>query len=571
MVGYFLVLPLIVLFVSSFIKEGFFAKFTTVYHSLLAIFCIVINIIDLELFNQWGSKINAQFFIYLENPMEAMNSSASSPVFTLVIIGLSQFLIFVFINKKLFSFLKQGKINFKWFIIPFLLLLQGLSFLAIRGGVGTIPNNQSVAYFSNNNSLNNASLNSVWNYFYFVFTGDDLSYSTFNLFDEGELQDFKDKLKVEDTSEEASFLKSSVKKPNVVIVVLESWAADVVSCLESKETLTPYFDSLSANGLLFTNCYATGLRTDKGISAVLSGFPAQSDASAIMYPEKSLKMPSLLKEFKGYSSLFVYGGDPSFANMKIYIQNMGFHSIMDKSNFSESEQNSKWGAHDGVMLKKSVDWMNDLKTPFFSTILTLSSHEPFETPIATIYKGKDNISKFKNSIMYSDKSIHEFMEKCKKQEWYNNTVFVFVADHGRETGVKYPIRFHPGFYKIPLLVYSPLLQDSLSGKRDNSLVSQTDIPAIMEDLFSMKWKGVFNYSISPLSKKKREYVYYAYYNGAAVLQNDTAAYYDNISKKEFAITFTDSTKFVAPEITKKAKLYQQTVMEHFFKLSKNNK
>ena len=551
-------------------KRDIFSKFTIVYHILLAVLCIVINIIDLELFNQWGSKINAQFFIYLKNPMEAVNSSASSPVITLLFIGLSQFFIFLLINKRLFTYLKQEEKQFKWISIPVFLVLQVLSLFVIRGGVGTIPNNQSVAYFSNDNSLNNASLNSVWNYFYFIFTGDDLSYSTFKIYDKKELQDFKNSLKV-DNLRVQGLLNNSVEKPNVVIVVLESWAADVVSCLGSKEKLTPYFDGLSANGLLFTNCYATGVRTDKGISAVLSGFPAQSDASAIMYPEKSLKLPSLLREFKGYSSLFVYGGDPSFANMKIYIQNMGFNSIMDKSNFSKVEQNSKWGAHDGVMLNRSVDWINELKQPFFSTILTLSSHEPFETPIAISYEGKDNISKFKNSIMYSDKSIHEFMEKCKRQEWFKNTVFLFIADHGRETGVKYPIRFHPGFYKIPLMIYSPLLNDSLVGRRDSSLASQTDIPAILEDLFAKEWESNFRYSVSPFSRQKRDYVYYAYYDGAAVLQNDTAAYYDNISKKEFAITSSDSIKFEAPEIAKKAKLYQQTVMEHFFKLSQNSK
>jgi len=495
---------------------------------------ITINIIDLELFNQWGSKINAQFFVYLKNPMEAINSSASSPIFTLVLIGLVQFLIFIILNKKLFKYLKKEKTSFSWGIIPVFLFLQAISVLSIRGGLGTIPNNQSVAYFSNDNSLNNASLNSVWNYFYFIFTGDDLSYSEFELYSEQELNQFKKSL-VHSGLPVLNLLKESAKEPNVVFIVLESWASDVVSCLNSKEVLTPYFDSLSKEGLLFTNCFATGVRTDKGISAVLSGFPAQSDASAIMYPEKSLKLPSLLKEFDGYSSLFVYGGDPSFANMKIYIQNMGFMSIMDKSNFSKSEQNSKWGAHDGIVLDKSVDWINELKQPFFSTILTLSSHEPFEVPMENKYKGSDNISKFKNSIIYSDKSIHEFMQNCKKQSWFANTVFVFVADHGRETGTEYPIRFHPGFYKIPLLVYSPLLSDSLVGKRDSALVSQTDIPAIVGDLFSKRMKSTYTYSMSPFAEKTRDYIYYAYYNGAAVFQNDTAAYYDNISKMDFAI------------------------------------
>ena len=119
------------------------------------------------------------------------------------------------------------------------------------------------------------------------------------------------------------------------------------------------------------------------------------------------------------------------------------------------------------------------------------------------------------------------------------------------------------------MIYSPLLKDSLKGRREISLVSQTDVPAILENIKGEKFQDDFTYSISPFNERQREFVYYAYYDGAAVFKNDTAVYYDNISKLDFAITVTDSTKFKAPNLAKKAKLYQQTVMEDFFNLSKN--
>lgn len=564
---YFIVLPILFLTLSSWRPGNYRYTVLKVYHLLISAFFALVHIIDLELFKEWGSKINAQFYVYLETPKEALASSGSAPITLLILIGLANVLLIYLAHNRFMSFLKTTNHRLKWLHIPVIILLIGLAFLGIRGGVGTIPNNQSVAYYSTNNTLNNAALNSVWNSFYFLFNGKNLSYASFNYYTEKEVNAFHNHLQ-KTKAKGKTILIDSKQQPNVVLVVLESWAADVVSSLESKENLTPNFDALAAKGLLYTECYSTGVRTDKGISAVLSGFPAQSDASAIMFPEKSLRMPSILKEFKDYSSLFVYGGDPSFANMKIYIQNMGFQEIKDKTHFSKAEQNSKWGAHDGVVLSKSIEWMNAKQQPFFSTILTLSSHEPFEVPMDQKYPGNKNTDKFKNSIIYSDQALGEFMKQCAKQDWFENTVFLFVADHGRETGVEYPVKFHPGFYKIPLMVFSPLLSKEYMGLRDSQLVSQTDVPALLLDIFEISNPSQYLYSSSPLDSIKRKYVYFAYYDGVGVYDKKNANYYDNISQKDYCIQGMDSTKTRNSELTYKAKLYQQTVMRDYFNLSK---
>ena len=132
----------------------------------------------------------------------------------------------------------------------------------------------------------------------------------------------------------------------------------------------------------------------------------------------------------GYHTSFYYGGELEFANMKSYLMGSGFKHFVSKGNFDSKDQNSKWGAHDGVVMQKIQNYLNNQKSPFFTTWLTLSSHEPYETPVEPIIKGSDNESLFLNSLHYSDTVVSEFIEHCKKQPFWKNTLIIIVADHG---------------------------------------------------------------------------------------------------------------------------------------------
>ncbi|MCR6720928.1 MAG: sulfatase-like hydrolase/transferase [Chitinophagaceae bacterium] len=143
--------------------------------------------------------------------------------------------------------------------------------------------------------------------------------------------------------------------------------------------MTPRFNQLLNEGIYFDNLYASGDRTNKGVPAVLSGYPAMPNTTIIHNPAKSAKLNTLTQELaaKGYTTSFIYGGEPEFANIKSYLVHAGFNTILGRNDFSEKDMNSKWGAHDGVVMERVMKELEQQTSPFFTTWLTLSSHEPF--------------------------------------------------------------------------------------------------------------------------------------------------------------------------------------------------
>src|SRR6185436_20535532 len=167
-------------------------------------------------------------------------------------------------------------------------------------------------------------------------------------------------------------------QPNVVIIILESFTADVVAELAGEKNVAPAFNQLAKDGLLFTNVYASGFRTDQGIVSVISGFPAIPSYSIMRNIEKSAKLPSLADYFrkKNYATSFYYGGSTDFSNMRSYLINSRFEKIINEHDFDAHALRNKWGVHDEFVLDKQGIEMNTMAKPFFSVIMTLSCHEP---------------------------------------------------------------------------------------------------------------------------------------------------------------------------------------------------
>ena len=180
----------------------------------------------------------------------------------------------------------------------------------------------------------------------------------------------------------------------------------------------PYLDQIAQENLSFLECYASGDRTEKGLISVLSAYPAQPLSSVIVFPEKMQKLPSVLNDFKkeNYNTSFIYGGDIEFASMKSYLVVNQTDLILDVKNFESQYKTSKWGVHDEYLFSKAQETLKQVKEPFFTGILTLSSHEPYDVP--KTYQGikKDEWFKYKNSIRYTDECLNNFIEFCKTQK-----------------------------------------------------------------------------------------------------------------------------------------------------------
>jgi phosphoglycerol transferase MdoB-like AlkP superfamily enzyme len=164
--------------------------------------------------------------------------------------------------------------------------------------------------------------------------------------------------------------------------------------------------------------------------------------------------------------------------MKTYLLSGGFNQLTGKDDFPSDAMNSKWGAHDGVVLSRQTAELDTVSEPFFSVLLTLSTHEPFEVPVTTPFNGAGEPELFKKAAWYTDLSLREYFTSIQSKKWFDNTIFVLVADHGHRLPLDRAYE-DPKIRRIPLLIWSPLLADSLKGKTIEATGTQHDIPATL--------------------------------------------------------------------------------------------
>jgi phosphoglycerol transferase MdoB-like AlkP superfamily enzyme len=414
------------------------------------------------------------------------------------------------------------------FIGALAILIITLSLIIpIRGGFQLAPMNQSAVFYSTNPVLNNTAINLPWN---FVQSLLEKNYETTNPFvsmDASRAAQTVSQLYME-TGKSPRLVKDN---PNVVLIIWESFTAKSVKELGGKDKVTPEFSRLIKEGILFSNIYASGDRSDKGLAAILAAYPAQPTTSIITNPAKAQRLPAISTELKsrGYHTSFYYGGEPEFANIKSFLLNHDFDKLITKSDFEEKYWNSKWGAHDEIVLDRLLEDLNAEKQPFFSTIFTLSSHEPFEIPIPRPFPGDDRQTLFLNSLFYTDQCIGKFIKKAKKTNWWNNTIFIIIADHGHpypsETGVPLHI---PDEFHIPMLWLGGALNTS---EQVNTLIgSQTDLANTLLHQMNI-YTRKFPFSKDLLNDETLPFAYYAFNNGFGYVKPEKQVVMDNISGK----------------------------------------
>jgi phosphoglycerol transferase MdoB-like AlkP superfamily enzyme len=352
-----------------------------------------------------------------------------------------------------------------------LLAVTALMFVPIRGSFSVAPMNTGFVYFHRTKAYaNHAAINVVWNFLYNLSKNTTLKYPEDFLPKEVAEQYFLELHPQHDTTATRLW---KTDRPNIILFILESFTADVIEPLGGMPGIAPNLNQLCTEGVLFTNIYASGDRTDKGLISILSGYPAQPVTSIIKNPAKTQRLPYLNHYMLdlGYNTSFVYGGDIDFANFRSYLTNSRFDHITSDEDFPEEYNQSKWGVHDHIVFQQALQECDTARQPFFKVILSLSSHEPFDVPMVAKFPGKDGESLFINSCYYTDRCIGEFIIKAKASDWWDNTVVIFIADHGHR---------HPGNkelkdkerYRIPLLmVGGAVKQDAIIEK----FASQTDL------------------------------------------------------------------------------------------------
>ena len=510
---------------------------------------------DLELYANWGFRLDATPLQYLSTPGEMVASTAAAPLFTLTLIAIILSLVFILLYKAVFDLKKFRPVQSRLIVAAVSLFLVAFLILPIRGGWQLAPINQSVAHFSKNPYTNHASLNMPWNLMHSLLKYGEQSKNTYIYMDPKEAAAKVDSLytHVPDSSRHVV----SGAKPNVILIILESFTSQFVGSLGGEKGVTPNLNELANSGLNFTNMYASGDRSQKGLVAILSGYPVQPNTSIIKTPKKTEKLPQLSKVFgnHGYTTSFYYGGELEFANIKSYLVNGDYDRLIDKYDFPASSYNSKWGAHDHVVFEKVMHDLKKEDKPFFTTVYTLSSHEPYEIPIAPKFPGSDQNTKFRNSLYYTDWALGKFIEEAKQQPWWKNTLVVIVADHGHPLPKDYP-NHAPEKFHIPFILAGRVLAEK---GEINTLASQTDIAGTLLKQLALPYQD-FKWSRNILAPVQDPFAFYAFNDGFGYLTPQGEFTFDNVSKQ---VITRDST--VTDTQVNMAKAYMQQSFEDFLK------
>ncbi|MEO5563865.1 MAG: sulfatase-like hydrolase/transferase [Chitinophagaceae bacterium] len=554
----YILLP-VCLFVLLSLLIPFFRKaiLYKIYTGVILFLVLIISICDLEIYNAWGFRIDATPLMFLSSPREALASVSHLPlVFILlgfIVAFLLLWLLFRFVLKKIF-FDDQKRLRMVTALA--LLVLMGCLIIPIRGGFQLAPLNQSSVYFSTNNYANHSAINASWNLLHSLFSKGVSRKNPYEYLPAERQKQVIDSLYAA-TGSTTQLIRFPADTPtNVIVIVWESFTEKAIHISIENQEVTPQFNRLKQEGIYFSNVYATGDRTNKGVPGILSGYPAMPNTTVIHSPGKSAKLKVLSHVFKdrGYVTPFFYGGETEFANIKSYLLHAGFDPIISKNDFATKDMNSKWGTHDGIVMNRVFDELNKSAKPFFAGWLTLSSHEPFETPVPLVFTGKDIAIQFLNSIHYTDQVLSDFIDKCSKQPWWNNTVVIITADHGH----RLPDTGHPADdFRIPMLWLGGALQQK--GIVINKIISQLDIATTLAKQAGIN-ENYFPFSKNILDPTTKDWAFFTFNNGFGFIDSTGRLTFDNVGKRPI-----QQEGAVGPKEIEAGKVLQQFTYEDFLR------
>ncbi len=526
--SYFVILPSLFLTITSFFRGNFIRYFYNIYTVLALFLSSIIILGDLFMYQHWGFRLDATPLFYMTN-LKAMTASVSlltvigGILAVLILTGLLFSSYLKLFSKLLRSLKKDNKAAL--ILLPATLLLIVL----IRGGIGISSLSTSSAYFSNNQFANHAAINPIWNVGFSISESDDLE-KKYMFYNEAKMKKLLAPLHTEN-NRSVNLLRTN--RPNIILFITESLTAKALEATGGRPGIMPQLNQLVKEGVLFDQIYAASDRTDKGMAAVLAGYPSLPGSSPLKYQKLTQKLSFLPKTLNtaGYTSEFYYGGTLVFANYQAFLVQAGYDKMVSDKDFPPADLKSKWGAFDHVVFNRCLADSPDNDTKFFKTILTLTSHEPFETPVATVIKGDDDDSKYLNSLHYTDASIGDFIKVAKTKKWWSNTLIIIIADHGSmrpgnsENWEK--IKYH-----IPMIWLGGALnvQDTVI----HNMASQTDLAATLLSQLDLK-SDEFKFSKNILTTGYVPYCFFTFTGGFGFLKPGDLSIYNTVTN-----TYTES-------------------------------
>ena len=555
---YILVVPFILLVIQSVWSPKWMNLINKVYTGFVIGVYSLSAAGEMGIYAEWKTKLTYKVIKYLSHPSEIFNSAETGTFYFLVFLFLFMFAGGVYAYNRFFHVHLEHERRNLWFTLVFFLLTPGLLVIGLRGGLQQIPINQSESYYSDHNILNIAAVNNAFNLYISIFENlQNFDHDPYVFMDQATADQIMKKIYQTQGDSTQRILKTS--RPNIVLLILESWSADLIADLGGEPGITPEFDKLEKNGILFDQVYAAGSRSEQGMASVFGGFPGHPVSSITVQPDKFVKLPSLVKDLKkeGYSSAFYFGGQLIYGNIKGYIIFNGFDKIMEGYDFPESLPRGKLGIHDEFTLDYMVNDAGKLKQPFFSALFTVSTHSPWDQPFEKPLKWGDNEREYINAALYTDHCLGEFFAKAKTKSWYANTLFIIVADHSHNSYRNW----HPQskeYHKIPLLFYGEPIRDEFKGTVWHKLGNQHDLPATLLCQLGLSAKE-FRFSKDLFNPTTQDFAYYSTEDGVGWIRPN--AYFTYDKAPDFYYWWTDPK--LPDSVKQEGKAYLQTVFGEY--------
>lgn len=529
MVSYLMVLPGVLLAFSFLLSQKLVGIVFNVYTMLLLFAITFLNLLDIGLYQHWGTRVGISAFDYLGDPKEMLANVIWWQILLAILFFISVYFLFARIYYRFVSNLIIKAAGQKWYFLPVMLLISATLILPIRGGLGSAPINLSTVSFSSKLYVNQASYNFLWYFFKTVERRNVIKNPCRYLEDENARAIFKETAKMRETADSLFLQIDKNNKPNVLLIILESFSNKTIPTLGGDYAVCPNLDSICKNSIVFPSFYASGNRSDRGLSALLGSYPSLLTNSIINFPEKSDKLTMISEYFNrnGYTSSFYYGGDIDFYNLKSFVLQGGFTNITDGNDFQANlREMSNWGVPDGYLFDRVLNDFNDNK-PFLKVVYTLSSHPPYDVP-ATIIKGQTNEAKYLNSIAYTDSCLGRFINRFRNTVYWGNTLVIITADHGAlEPGPTEII--DPETYRIPLIFTGGVVKNKAVF---NYIAGQSDlIPTLVKQFGWESDSTLFGHDMF----SNPQYAFYMSNSGWGYITPE-GKYFYNQSTSEF-ITF----------------------------------
>jgi|TARA_B110000305_G_scaffold207553_1_gene239146 phosphoglycerol transferase MdoB-like AlkP superfamily enzyme len=529
--GYMMLVPSLILAASPIIGSKGSSHLLIGSITLILTAVSVIEIIDLEVYSYWGEKFDAMHLKYLDDPKQITNSiSFKTLIFPLL------FSLFLFYSHFKISTWVVGRFSFHlknryyWQKPLLFFTLIALSLIPIRGGFSIIPFrlgipiNVGAVYFSSDNmAVNHAAVNTPWNFVYSIKKFSKID-SHYDLMPDHIASELFNKINGTPTKGTPYPSLLNISQPNILLIVLESFTAKGVEVLGGAKAVTPHLNRLSKEGVLFSQFYASGHRSNRGIGSLFSSYPGLPYNAIIEHPFKTEKLPHLIKLIKeqDYKTAFYYGGEIDFANFRAYFNQGKADKIVSKLDFDFSSNNTKWGIHDDVVFDTLFNDLNKEAMPFFYTLFTLSSHEPFDIPVEPIFGSNNNENSFKSAMHYTDACLGKFIEEAKKTTWWDQTLIVVTADHGT-TQINNTSNGQKETFHIPLLWLGGAL--AVTDTVISTISCQLDLaPTLLAQLNINHPEYVYGRNMLSTHYKPR--AYYSYGDGFGLVSDSISQVYN---------------------------------------------